>query len=318
MFGATDLIVVAVVPLVASVLTFAAARRSQALRNSACLLAIGFGFTTAVVAISGRDRLALQPAEFGATAQWYHAVVEAVGHAFRPREARGWLFVLSLLAIPIALFERGLPRWRMFVWLVLFVALPVRLLWGSVYFTTDWSLGGAVLRVTAVAGALMALYLAASRPRTAKIGGPAHASKCDMFIWMVVTAGASVVLLLTGSKTYGELACALAFALLGAMVGSAIIKDNDHKNVAGLVTLIFGGLLVLGCSFAETEIWQAAALGAAAGVALLALSNTGWPRRKQLAILALMVVSVLAICAQAGFQFAEDIGAESNPYGQYR
>jgi hypothetical protein len=130
------------------------------------------------------------------------------------------------------------------------------------------------------------------------------------------------VLLLTGSKTYAELAGAFCFASIGSFVSTFVatsVGENvSYENAIGLATMIFGGLLVLGCSFAETSLWQSTGLGVAAGMALLLISRAPGSRLRRWTILAMMTSVVLVICLQAAMQFQTDIRSEANPYEQYQ
>lgn len=324
MFGATDIVVVAMVPLLGSILVFTVARRVNALRECASLLAIGLGFVLGAVAMVARDHVPLQSTDISAVMRWQRAIGHALVGFFQPQEARGWLVLLTPLAMLIAGFERPSSRWRLVAWIALFVALPVRLQWGSVYFVSAWSPGGAVLRVTAIAAAMLTVHIGARwytrEGPSAERNAPSAVEFC--FVCTVVGGGAAVVLLLTGSKTYGELAGTFCFASIGSFVSTFVatsVGENvSYENAIGLAIMIVGGLLVLGCSFAETSLWQATGLGVAAGMALLLISRAPGSRLRRWTILAMMTSVVLAICLQAGMQFQADIRSEANPYEQYQ
>jgi hypothetical protein len=251
-------------------------------------------------------------------AAWQTAFIASVAQVLRPHEARDALPVLLAVAIVLLWVETRLPRrFRLMmhaVWLLLGIVFATRLLWGSVYWTTQWS---GLQRAGVLGGLGIALSLPgilAGRGTSAR----GSVSRLSLLLQCGIAGCVAVTLMLSGSKVYGLLGLAAA----GALSGFSLLllrgdQDEPFTRPPRIPPLLMGSLLILGLFYAEVTRSQAALLFLAFGVSSLQLTQPNIWRAPRWNVVALTVAGglALAVVAGAGWSFAESAASESaNPY----
>ncbi len=232
-----------------------------------------------------------------------------------PSEARGWLplaVALGTLLSCLPASTLGKQRALELAWLGLCVALPWRLLYGSVYLTRDWTHFEASLWL---AGLGLVLWLSMwLLPKFAR-QVPRWTGVCVMTLLFVSLA---MTLLMSGSKVYGILGIGLAAGVFpAAAVLMSHTSPDDHPQTLRTLLLLFSGLIMLGYFFAELTAVNALLLY----VSFL-LSAVTWPDATKTSTyrwgyLRLWVASGLAILALgcAAITLVRTMAEEAdNPY----
>jgi hypothetical protein len=249
---------------------------------------------------------------------WQSAFVASVAQVLRPHEARDALPVLLTAAIVLVWLETRVPRrfrpMMHAVWLLLGIAFATRLLWGSVYWTTQWS---GLQRAGVLGGLGIALGLPgilAGRGTSARDS----VSRLSLLLQSGIAACVAVTLMLSGSKIYGLLGLAAAASLSGC----SLVSRGDNQEVRFTLPprvppLLVGSLLVLGLFYAEVTGPQAALLFLGFGASSLQLTQPNVWRALRWNVVVLTVAGclALAVVAGAGWSFAKSAASESaNPY----
>ncbi|TWU00091.1 hypothetical protein Pla108_10350 [Botrimarina colliarenosi] len=285
-------------------------------------LAVGVAF------VAGQAALAAQPGATGgegfsaAFAGWASALPRATASFAWPRESSQWLPAATAGAAVISLFITaggyGRPVGAA-LGVALAVGLPLRLLWGSVYLTSEWSGGEAAAWSTGLAATLLAVGWLLSRPQS-------EASAASDWLRAALTAaaalGLAIVLATSGSLSYARLAGIVVAAIVGAQLGGVGVAADRRRGVetAGpVLASLAGGLLLLGYFFAEVTAVNTLLLAgalAATGLPLPKRLATGW---RPIALRGAVCLALVAVAAgNAGYAFAEATAAEtSNPYANW-
>jgi hypothetical protein len=237
-----------------------------------------------------------------------------------PSSARDWLpwLMLAVLCITIlaAYVPRAWQRWIVALASVFALTVPVRLLAGSVYATTRWSLGEKLFVVILWGAILFALWT------TLALGRANRQSWLRGALLVVVASGIAMTITLSGSFSYGELAGVAAAAITGALLAQVALNwraadtatfANYHglSGAAGPVALILGGLLLLGHFYAELSSPNVALLAISLAAAAGRLP-TNWPAapggravfRIALCLVPLLIAIALAASATANDPYA--------------
>jgi hypothetical protein len=245
---------------------------------------------------------------------WPDAIARSALRLWRPGEAFQWLFWVMLLSAVVSAARALMPRnQRMpigWLWIALAMIVPVRLLWGSIYLTQQWTNAQAIAILgawgftTAVAGRLLETpdRAAATRPALAIVAA----------LWMVL----SVSLLLSGSLVLAQFAAATAAAIGGLIIGWP--RDLPIASPSLTLTLAASAMLLLGTFYARLPFGPALLLAAALVGATWTASHGRWRSRRD-ALQAAAVPVLLAGCALGWLGYRDWVDratAEPNPYLQ--
>jgi hypothetical protein len=173
-----------------------------------------------------------------------------------PHDAIDWLPHIVLLALGVSIVMYLAPSRRGLLYFLAFalcLAAPVRLLSGNI--ASHWSplVKLAWLAVlTAMLGATW-LFLAPD--------DDANSPPFRVPLLVFVAVGIAMVLTQSGVLTYGMSAAALGAAICGAGVACGFRKSACNSGAAasaGVITLVFGSLIILTHFFAELSLLNAA------------------------------------------------------------
>lgn len=220
---------------------------------------------------------------------------------WKPQFARDWL-PWAVLAVLVVSLIGAVRAWR---WPVLpllaaivSIALPMRLLWKSIYVQSEWSTGQAAIWLGSLALGMWILWMLFHTSRAA--ADP----RLRLALLTIVTLATSVVLAMSGVLVYGLLAGALAAAMVGTAAVPLVRRDPTEDVSAGLASgggvpaVLLGGLILLGYFFAELTATNAILLtvAIAAAVAKLPIANDSHPAaRLTLRSLACLVPLAIAV-----------------------
>jgi hypothetical protein len=246
-------------------------------------------------------------ARFWPRATWAGPVAVGAGYAanhlvgigwpgFPPLDATLWLFHFALAAMVIGVLDVLVraPVWlRIGVWLAIGGGLLALLL--KPKFQYGWTpregavwLSGASVTLVALSCCLQRLAAAGSR------------SVLMPLVVLMVAAGSTVALILTGSLLLGQLAMGLAAAIgAGVLVGWLIPNDAFRRGVAPVAALLLSGLWLSGYFYSELPASSALMLAAAPGLALVCPSRDVTERKILLLRAGLVVLPVVAAVVMA-------------------
>jgi hypothetical protein len=305
MIGLPEVLLAGLVPLVLA----AIARRLGAPTP----VAVALAFVAAMLSLGARPGLA---ADAGPLVGWLGALPRSAAKVVTPSVAKDWLPIGALLAASVALAIGRWPRVATTVGVVLGVGVPVRLLWGSVYFRAEWSRVESIAVVAGVATALVTIVALWRRGIGADSESPRFGGVRPLAAVGVALA-AGLTLMLSGSQGYGELGAAMGASILGAWLARP--SDTRGVGVAGpVVATVLGGLLLLGVCYAELRPLNAALLGAALALAgARSPSDTTWRGvATRAAIVGALATAALGI---AGADFAATLREQqANPYANVK
>ncbi|MEM6655683.1 MAG: hypothetical protein AAF596_07770 [Planctomycetota bacterium] len=362
MLGPADFLLGGVLPGVAALLLRAALLRVVG-RPVAGRDGIAWPVAVAGGYLVGHLGLATQNG--AATQGWAGGLRSAVAALASPTEASQWLPHAALLAAGVALLAGG--GWAGAGWasgaratrvtmmlaaalagVALAIALPTRLLWGSVYLLSYWSSGEAALRIGLIAAVLFGVGWLLTRsvtpatpaPVEPPVKPPVERDAADGSVdeapmdapaardapavtlsgalvaplMAFVALGVAIVLATSGSLSYARLAGVVVASISGALFGG-IGRLKPSEISAGVpaagpvVVVLTGGLILLGTLYAEVTTANAVLLT----VALTAAGATrGWAPRPGWLAAAVRVVCCLApLSIAAGTAAAEFAAATS-------
>lgn len=311
MLGPADILVGGVLPGLVALVLRHVLLRGRVSDGLAWPIAVGVAF------IVGQAALAA-PLGSG-VAGWAAGLPPAFERFVAPREASQWLPALVVAATVVALVTHAGRRGRyaaVVLGVVLAIGLPLRLLWGSVYTTSQWTAGETAAWIAGIGAALLAIGVLLARQTTEP--SPGLKTLRDLMPGGVMIAVA-VVLATSGSLSYARLAGAAAAALCGAALGGfRIPKDRlvGVKSAAPLTATLGGAMVLLGYFFAEVTAINALLLLAALAATALptpAFAAKGWAGFAVRAAFCLVLAGAAA--GSAGAAFAKAMQAEAdNPY----
>ena len=230
--------------------------------------AVAIGCVLAYVALGARGSGSEGPALLG----WLNSLVASAEQLLNPAVAKDWLPMAAVVAAAVTSLPIG--RWAVLVVFPLAVVLPTRLLWGSVYFVSEWTQREAIVSVAMLGAGLAAIasaWLLSERGK--KVGDVETKSEDKPLVeWTraglvcVATLAVALGMMLSGTQAYGELSGAAMAACLGALLAGLCGKNGPSAprgvGMAGPVVAAWtGGLLVLGCFYAELKPVNACLLG---------------------------------------------------------
>ena len=203
-------------------------------------------------------------------------VAYLVGHlaitgwaSFPPTDTTNWLPYFALAAAVLGAFCALLPiaAWGRVIIFALVSIGALRLLLRP-KFQYSWSLGEGWTWVAGLGCAivLLAIVLDALARR------PGTAVEMPIFL-LIVSAGTSGALMLSGSMLLGQYAMVLTAAVFGALVFTAR-RVHLGRGIVPVFSLLLGTLLVSGDSFAELPLTSAGLLAFAPLSALIDLGIT--------------------------------------------
>lgn len=252
-------------------------------------------------------------------------VAAAIAKSLQPHEARDWLPLAMLLAVIPTLVAGTSRRGDASAWFacaVLCLALPWRLLAGSVYLpavqiphvefdTGAWSPGEAILWIVGIGTALFASWrlLAAADGTDRNVRSVLAVS---VVLGSVATVG------LSGSFTYAQLLGVLAAALAGCATTAAMLRlPQGLETAAGPIVAAFGGILVVAHFYSELLLLHFGLLLLAMAIAsgrLIGLSS--FSHRVQATVRCVLCLTplVAAVALAASDFSATQVETPTNPY----
>ena len=263
-----------------------------------------------------------------------------------PREASHWLPLAGVLAAGIGLIPqccRAANVVTLFSGGLLAIALPTRLLWGSVYLLSDWSTGEAVARIGGVAAVMLAIGWLLTKQNAAHNLESAAAENqrannsvaCDVArhktgwsdaliapLLAMVVVGLAVVIATSGSLSYARLAGVILAAMVGATLGGVgqlkFSQIGAGVPAAGpVVVTLVGGLLLVSVLYAEVTIASATLLTialAAAGAKRGWAPKCPWRQSVLRTMCCLVPLAIATVWAATEFAEATSQPGEENPY----
>ncbi|MEN0110083.1 MAG: hypothetical protein AAF805_05120 [Planctomycetota bacterium] len=284
--------------------------------------------------------------------EWFGRLPGVAKLALSPAVANHWLPSAVIVAAVVGVLAgrcRVAATLAALIGVTLAVAIPVRLLWGSVYLLSEWTRGEAIARLGAL-GVAIALGGWLLTRRSA--GSPSEergASGTVRAVLLAVTAfGLAIVLATSGSLSYARLAGVLVAAISGATLGGVGVAPlrrvgGGVEHAGPVIAASASVLLVLGAFFAEVTPTHAVLLAAAfvaAGTARVGRSHAEAPAAAQggsdgaaaiegpatapawrgVALRAVLCIVPLAVAAtQSGVEFARAIAQPAdNPYANWQ
>jgi hypothetical protein len=184
---------------------------------------------------------------------------------FPPTDTTNWLPYFGLAAAALGIFWAALPKAGAWVSLTLLAVCAVRLLLEP-KFRYGWAAGQGWIWVIGLGlgvALLGAILSALVRRSSAAIELP--------FVLLVVGAGISGALMLSGSFLLGQFGAVFVGAIFGALLFS-LRGSAGIEGIVPVVSVLVGVLLVSGYFFADLPAPSAVLL---AGASVLALTPTG-------------------------------------------
>jgi len=248
----------------------------------------------------------------GETRSAADVLVRAARRMWSPSESRHWLPWFALIAAGISSVWTVQPGRRSpatLLWLAFACAIPVRLLWGSIYLTKQWTVAHAVLLLGGW-GLLAALAGLQS-------GGPNRivGSRRVLFVLPIVWWTVAASLLLSASIVLAEVAAALGSAFVGILIGWSGRWRLPVPDLAIATCAV--SLLLLGTYYAKLPGPVAGLLAAANYSALLPFLARPESIRLSAARMAIPLGLCLIALLWLGYlEWAAQAAAADNPYSQ--
>jgi hypothetical protein len=239
-----------------------------------------------------------------------HGWQSAIDSLLAPHEASDWLPWLVLVATGLSVLAAYASRpWKRPIAALacLFaIAVPARLLAGSIYVTSRWSAEqkvGMLLLLSAVLAAMWYLLAAGRANGQMRVRGG---------LLIVVAVGMAITVTLSGSFSYGELCGVVAAALSGTVLASIFSGATGSRSVgndtdglsssAGVLTVALGSLILLTHYYVllnKHDVPYSALISSLLAAAVVAAAGrlpTGWPRQPaaQAALRAALCLAPLA------------------------
>lgn len=260
-----ELLWVGIVPLSVALVAMLIARWIDAPRQAAWVVSLGLAIVVGQFGLDARSGMA--SAWTGITA---------------PQEARDWLPCLVAIAAGLGLLAQSVPatacRWIVPVACLFAAVVPARLLAGSVYVTRQWSIAGKFAVLAIWTSWVVAVWL------TLAAGGRCGQAGLRGGLLVVVAGGMAVIVTLSGSFTYGELAGVVAAVVAGAMLAEAIVARAASKatadglsGAAGVLAVALGAILLLARYYAQLSNLNVLLLSVSVATAAGRMP-TPWPR----------------------------------------
>lgn len=161
----------------------------------------------------------------------------------QPKVASDWLPLLSILAACCVLIPA--TSYRIGCGLILAIAIPVRLLWGSIYLPSE-SFGVAGWLCIAAWAATLAVSVLLVNDQSVR------RMSWKTAVWGLAVAGTTAVITLSGSLTYGATTGVCGLATL-----SVLIATSQISNIAAVPVIC---LIGLSAAFSELPVPIAGAL----------------------------------------------------------
>ncbi|MEO1495896.1 MAG: hypothetical protein AAFV43_01975 [Planctomycetota bacterium] len=329
MLGPVDLLLGGVIPGIVALLIRATLHRIG-WTQAAWPLAIASGVVVGQASLAAVPTVAEAGGLTAAVSAYFAALPEAFAAFVQPRQASHWLAAGTVVAAAATLLlarrHRVARRAGALLGLALAFTLPTRLLWGSVYFLSEWSREEAILRVALMACGLVALgWLALPRVEPddspTSLGPPTTPrSLIGPVLMAVVALGVSVLLATSGSLSYaqhgGVMLAAIVGATLGAMGQISYRSLGEHAGHGGLVVVTWlSGLAMLGAFYAEITPLNVvlAVVGLGAAIAAGGTRHTTWRR---VAVCSVVCVAAVGFAiTSSGLEFSRAIAQPTdNPY----
>jgi hypothetical protein len=197
---------------------------------------------------------------------------------FHPRVAIDWLPWLVLAAAGVTIVATHAPRlwqrWLVALACVFAMAIPTRLLAGSVYVTTRWTISEK-LGVLALWSLLFAAIWF-----TLSLGRHNRQPLLRSGLLLIATFGIAVTITASGAITIGELAGVAAATLFGTVAVAWICGTlaDGPSNSAGPLAVMLVSLILLGYFYAQLSATHAACLAISVAAAAGWLPDI-WPRQ---------------------------------------
>jgi hypothetical protein len=296
-FGPTDVLWIGAVPAIAAAVAIWVCLRLRLRPNAAWSLSIACGLVVGMVAQNRRDGWPV-----------------ALHRLLHPRVAIDWLPWLVLIAAVIQILAAYAPRTfqRYFAAIacVFAIALPLRLLAGSVYVTARWSTPEK-LGVLVIWSILFALWWL-----TLSLGQHNRLPLVRSVLLVITTFGIALTITASGAITLGELGGVAAASLFGATATAGTLRQlaDGTSSAAGPLAVMLGSLIFLGYFYAQLTATNAALLSLSLAAAAGWLPTT-WPQKPvwQAALRAVLTLVPLAIAAASAVGAV--LAALADPYG---
>jgi hypothetical protein len=250
-FGPTDLFWTGIMPCAAAAIAMFLGTRLLVRPTAAWSLAIACGLIVGMVTQNMRVGWPI-----------------AFDKLLHPRVAIDWLpwlvLVAALISALAAYAPRAWRRWLVALACVFAIAIPLRLLASNAAAMSRWSLTEKLAILAFWSAVLAAGWL------TLALGRQNRQPLLRSGLLIVVALGIALTIAASGALTLGELGGVAAATLLGAAGSARALRQlaDGPSHAAGPLTVMFGGLILLGYSYelsATNAALLAISLAAAAG-----------------------------------------------------
>lgn len=292
-FGPTDILWIGVIPCASAALVMWIASRLALRPTAAWTLSIATGVFLGLAAQNFRVSSSI-----------------ALEKLLQPRVAIDWLPWLVLLVAAMQLVAAYAPRdwrrWLLGLAFVIAVAVPLRLLSGSVYVTQRWTAAEKAGVLIAWSLVFTAMWI------TFSVGRQNRLPLLRSALLIVVALGVAITLAASGAITLGEFAGVAAAVLVGAVAVAWITGNmaDGPAHAAGPLTIMLFGLVFIGYFYSQLTLSGAVLLAISLSAAAGWLPES-WPAQQmwRAALRAGLALIPLAIAAASAIATAT-----ANPY----
>lgn len=301
-FGPADIVWIGLIPCALAALVMWIASRVGLRATAAWTLSVTMGLFLGLVTQNARVSFSI-----------------ALDKLIHPRVALDWLPWLILIAAAIQLLASYAPRnwqrWLLALAGVFAVAVPLRLLAGSVYVTQRWNTLEKLGVLTVWSLVFAALWITFSLGR--RNGLPLLRSG----LLLLVVMGTAATLAASGALTLGEFTGVASATLVGTLAVAWTTGNmaDGPAHAAGPLSLTLFGLIFIGYYYSQLTLVSATlltiSLAAAAGYLPLPLGEGRCAGASRWNWAAIIIRALLALIPLAFAAASAIATATANPYG---